>query len=72
VNESAIVRSRLDWTIVRPPRLTNGERTGTYRSGERVQPRSIVPQISRADLAEFMLSQLTEGTFVRKAECVMY
>jgi putative NADH-flavin reductase len=71
-NESAIARSRLDWTIVRPPRLTNGARTGTYRSGEHVQPRSFVPQISRADLAEFMLSQLTEAAFVRKAECVMY
>src|SRR5438132_5779329 len=57
-NERIIEQSRLDWTIVRPPRLTNGERTGVYRSGERIDSKAIIPEISRADLAEFMLKQL--------------
>jgi putative NADH-flavin reductase len=71
-NESIIQQSRLDWTIVRPPRLTNGERTGVYRSGERIDSKSIIPEISRADLAEFMLKQLADDTFLRKAVSVMY
>jgi putative NADH-flavin reductase len=71
-NESVIERSKLDWTIVRPPRLTNGARTGVYRSGERVRSTSLIPEISRADVAAFMLKQLSDNTFLRRAVCVMY
>jgi hypothetical protein len=39
LNESMIKQSRLDWTIVRPPMLTRGERTGLYRSGEHINQR---------------------------------
>jgi putative NADH-flavin reductase len=53
--KEAIVReSGLDWTIVRPPRLTNGPRTGAYRAGEHIEARATVPAISRADVAHFM------------------
>jgi putative NADH-flavin reductase len=70
--EALISQSRLDWVIVRPPRLTNGRRTSVYRSGERIPPRSLVLTISRADLAEFMLKQLADNTFTHKAPRVMY
>ncbi len=70
--EQIIRQSGLDWVIARPPRLTNGVRRGTYRSGVDVRATSIVPRISRADLAEFMLRQLTEDTHVRKTPAVMY
>jgi putative NADH-flavin reductase len=72
LNESMIKQSHVDWIIVRPPMLTNGERTGTYRSGERLRARSIIPHFSRADLAEFMLKQLTDDTFLHKTPEVMY
>jgi putative NADH-flavin reductase len=72
INESMIKQSHLDWIIVRPPMLTNGERTGAYRSGERLRARSIIPQLSRADLAEFMLKQLADNPFLHKAPGVMY
>ncbi len=72
LNESMIKQSRLDWIIVRPPMLTNGARTSAYRSGERLRARAIIPQFSRADLAEFMLNQLTDDTFLDKAAEVMY
>jgi putative NADH-flavin reductase len=70
--ERIIRLSSLDWVIVRPPRLTNGVRRGSYRSGVDVRATSIVPWISRADLAEFMLRQLTQDTYVRKSPAVMY
>ena len=49
--------SGLDWTLVYPTLLTNGEREGRYRVGERLAMRGMA-SISRADVAEFMLSQL--------------
>jgi putative NADH-flavin reductase len=70
--ESIIRRSTLEWVIVRPPRLTNGARTGSYRSGLDIPARSVVPRISRADLADFMLRQLGEDTYVRKTPAIMY
>jgi putative NADH-flavin reductase len=70
--EQIIRQSTLDWVFVRPPRLTNGPRTGRYRSGLDIRATSVIPRISRADLAEFMLRQLGAGTYVRKTPAVMY
>jgi putative NADH-flavin reductase len=69
--ERLIKQSCLNWTIVRPPRLTNGERIGAYRSGERIGANSIIPTISRADVVDFMLKQLTDDTYLHKAPGVM-
>jgi putative NADH-flavin reductase len=69
--ESMIKQSTLQWTIVRAPKLTGGVLTGTYRAGEDVHARSIVPSISRADVADFMLRQLSDSTYIRKAPGVM-
>jgi putative NADH-flavin reductase len=70
--ESIISRSSLDWTIVRPPRLSNGPHTGSYRHGSDIKAASVVPTISRADLADFMLRQLGDSAYLHKAPAVMY
>jgi putative NADH-flavin reductase len=70
--ESVIQATPLDWIIVRPPRLTNGPRRGVYRAGLGIRAMSIVPRISRADLADFMLRQLVEDTYLHQAPAVMY
>jgi putative NADH-flavin reductase len=70
--ENIITRSGLDWTIVRPPRLTNGPHTGAYRHGDNVKAASVIPMISRADVADFMLLQLDDRAYLRKAPAVMY
>jgi putative NADH-flavin reductase len=70
--ESIITRSSLDWTIVRPARLTNGPRTGVYRHGSDIRAASVVPMISRADVADFMLQQLDSRAYLREAPAVMY
>jgi hypothetical protein len=57
---------------VRPPRLTNAARRGSYRSGVDIRATSIIPRISRSDLADFMLRQLEDDTYVRKTPAVMY
>jgi putative NADH-flavin reductase len=70
--EAIIRRSNLDWTIVRPPGLTNGRHTGVYRDGVDIRTRSLVPMISRADVAEFMLNQVSDRTYLRKAVAIMH
>ena len=69
--EALLKASRLDWTIVRPPKLTNGARTGTYRSGEGIPARAFFPKLSRADAADFLLRQLTDTAFIRKSPSLM-
>jgi putative NADH-flavin reductase len=52
--ESRVRESGLDWTIVRPPRLTNKEATGRYRYAVNSFLRNCL-SISRADVADFMI-----------------
>ena len=63
--ESIFQKSGLDWTLVRPPRLTDGPRRNRYRVREGHLP-SFGFTISRADVAAFMLKAAENGTFVRK------
>jgi putative NADH-flavin reductase len=65
--EAAIRSSRCEWTIVRAPKLSNGPPTGRYREGEDIVARSLFPVLSRADVADFLLRQLHDRTYVRKA-----
>lgn len=64
--ENIIKTSNLDWTIVHPPKLTNGRAKNKYRIGENIKTKSFLPSISRADVAGFMLSQLNDNSYLRK------
>jgi len=57
--EDVLRDSGLDWTVVRPPRLTDGPVTGAYRTayGQNLL-RGLL--ISRADVAHFMLRALRQ------------
>lgn len=70
--EQMVISSNLGWTIVRPPTLTNGKRSGQYRSGERIKSKHFAATISRADVAEFMLNQLTSEEYLHSKVAVMY
>jgi putative NADH-flavin reductase len=65
VGEEAVRASSLDWTIAYPTLLTNGQRTSHYRAGEHLALHGI-PSIARADVADFLLSQLEDGTYSRR------
>jgi putative NADH-flavin reductase len=69
--EGLIKRSKLDWVIVRPARLTNGPYTGGYRSGEDVREGALLASISRADVADFMVKQLTDDQYVHGTPAVL-
>lgn len=72
VQEKLIRESPLNWVIVRPARLTNGPHTGEYRSGFAAGAKSIQAKISRADVADFMLRQLTSNDYLRKTPGISY
>jgi putative NADH-flavin reductase len=71
--QEAVVReSSLDWTLVRPPHLKDGPQTGNYRHGFPTTDTAIQGKISRADVADFMLKQLEDDTYVRQTPGVSY
>lgn len=69
LGDRLIQASDLDWTIVQPSQLTDGPLTSKYRFGERLELKGM-PQISRADTAQFILRQLTDTTYRRKTVIV--
>jgi putative NADH-flavin reductase len=64
--EDILAGSGLDWTAVRPPRLTSKPLTGTYRTatGQNVRGGWLV---SRADVAHFMLQALDRPETIGQA-----
>ncbi len=70
--EAHIKDSQLSWTIVRPPTLTNGDRTGHYRHGFADDDRSLDLKVSRADVADFMLRQLNDPSYVHATPGISY
>jgi len=67
--EELIARSAVDWTLVRPSFLTNGPQTGTYHSGTD-RRMTVTSHIARANVAAFMLRQVTDVAYVRQAPAI--
>lgn len=63
--EAIIEQSSLDWTIVRPPQLTNLPCTGKYRIRIAHLPR-LGFKISRADVADYFVKSLEDRSVIRK------
>jgi hypothetical protein len=64
-----ITNSPLNWTIARFTRPTNGARTGTVRAGY-LDSDPIRASITRADIASFLLAQITDTRFQRAAPAI--
>jgi putative NADH-flavin reductase len=63
--EKIFQESELDWTMVRPPRLTDKPYTGKYRIQEGQLPRFAF-QASRADVADLMIKAVEYHLSIRK------
>lgn len=61
----------LDWTIVRPPRLTDKPRVGVYQIALN-RHLSHGSQLSRADVADYMLSHLSDAASYRALVEIAY
>lgn len=69
--EDAVAASQLEWVIVRPTILTKGAKRGKYQVGHDLQL-GILPKISRADVADFMLNQLQDNTYIHQTPAITY
>lgn len=66
--EDLLADSEIDWTVVRPAILTNGEPRGRWRVAD---DGSIVGgTIPRADVAGFMLHELRVGEWIRRSPTI--
>jgi putative NADH-flavin reductase len=72
IQENYIKESQLDWIIVRPVALTDGEHTGSYQHGYTADNKTVTFKISRADTADFMLKQLADNNYLHKTPSVSY
>jgi putative NADH-flavin reductase len=72
--ERIVKGSQLDWTIVRPPRLTNGSRTQRYGIADDRLPDGAggVATISRADVADFLLNEVERPAHLRRVVGIAY
>ena len=68
IMESILLDSDLDWTIIRPPRLLNGDKKGKYRASiNEYLPK--LSSITRADLADYIIQHLDdEKTYKSRVE----
>lgn len=71
LQESVIVNSNLDWTIVRPGNMTNGKLTGHYKHGFKASEK-IKLKISRSDVAHFMLNQIGTKEYLHEKVGISY
>jgi putative NADH-flavin reductase len=63
--ETVVMASGLDWTIIKPPRLTEGDPTGRIVAGTNL-PVDLRSTLTRADLARFMLDAVADAMFVNQ------
>lgn len=70
--EEHVRQSNLDWTIVRPGALIDGERTGQYKHGFPGTDKTLKLKISRKDVADFMLRQLFDTNYLYRSPGLSY
>lgn len=69
--EKTVSRSGLDYTIVRPARLTDETTVGEYKAAENL-PIGLFSHISRTAVADFLLKQLESKKFSYKIVTLSY
>ena len=70
--EKHVIESGLSWTIVRPGAYTNGEKTGHYRHGFSFDDKTTKLKISRKDVADFIVKELTNDQYLLQTPGVSY
>jgi hypothetical protein len=72
LQESYVKNSQLDWVIARSGSFLKGKHTGSYRHGFTATDKPVAPKISHADVADFLLKQLIDDTYLHKTPCISY
>jgi putative NADH-flavin reductase len=72
LQENFIQQSKLNWTIVRPGTMTNGKFTGNYQHGFSYSDEKLKVKISRADVADFLIQQVSSTQYQKKVTGISY
>jgi putative NADH-flavin reductase len=72
LQEKYVRESNLNWTIIKPAAFTDGEKTENYLHGFSTNDKSIKLKISRADVADFILKQITNKSYLLKTPGLSY
>ncbi|MFD2026113.1 NAD(P)-dependent oxidoreductase [Promicromonospora aerolata] len=73
VEQERVTRdSGLDWTIARPAAFVDGPRTGRYLLGFGPRDAKTSLKIARADVADFVVSQLTDNAWLGQTPALAY
>jgi putative NADH-flavin reductase len=67
LQEESILKSNLNYTIVRPSALMPGEIKNEYKIGFDGNYKDLTLKISRKEVASFMINQLQTQTYLRRA-----
>ena len=70
--EAMVRQTALDWTLIRPGALSEGPQSGDYRHGFGPSDPPSRLAVSYADVADFMLRELTGRSYVRCAPALSY
>ena len=63
--ERVVIDSQLDWTLVKPSRLTNSPATQLIRAGPALHV-GLLSRISRGDLATFLLNEARDSQHLQE------
>lgn len=72
LQEKLIRDSSLDYTIVRPSAFSNGDITKNYEVDFDNNRKGLNLKINRADVADFMLTQLTNNKYLKKTVSISH
>jgi len=72
IQEAIVKNSGLDWTIVRPGSFTDEPAQGTYKQGFSGSEKELTLKIPRADVAGFMVKQLSDDTYLHQTPGLSY
>lgn len=72
LQEQYVMQSDLDWTIARPGAFSDGAHTGNYRHGFPTNDRSVKLKISRADVADFLLTLVPTESYLHQTPGLSY
>ena len=65
LQESAVQHSSLDWTIIKPPRLTDSAENKTIQAGTHIKI-GLLSSVSRKSLARFILQELLDPNYLHQ------
>ena len=72
LQEKYVKNSGLNWTIVRPSAFIDGAKTENYLHGFGAEEKSLKLKISRADVADFILKQVSSSTYLHQTPGISY